>query len=65
MVFMVTMTRTAENCPGNNRQKIPEGIAADMLKEEVSWGEAISVEYQEEEREEKKSKKEDNKWLQY
>ena len=35
MLFMVTMTHTAENCPGNNRQKMPEGIAAKALKEEV------------------------------
>lgn len=61
MVFMVTMTRTAENYPGNNRQKMPEGIAANMLKEEVSREEAISVGYQEEDKEGKKSKEEDNK----
>ena len=36
MLFMVTMTHTAENCPGNNPQKMPEAMAANALKEEVS-----------------------------
>lgn len=26
MLFMVTMTHTAENCPGNNPQKMPEAM---------------------------------------
>ncbi len=36
MLFMVTMTHTAESCPGNNPQKMPEAMVTNALKEGVS-----------------------------